>query len=184
MEVKGTAFLARKAYLTQEHGAARFEEVLSTVALRDPVFAEPILATARLPVDGFLRFNDAMVTALYGGDDRSYFKFGQGSAEWSFTVGPYRHLALTRSVDQFAASAPVMLRNFFTAGEARAELVGPDQVDTFLSEIESHHVYFEYALMGFFARGLQMVSGREVTMVVRRGFSRGDPDVHYEFHLA
>jgi hypothetical protein len=183
MEVKGTAFLARKSYVSREHGERRFDELLRRAALRDPVFNETILATTQLPVDAFLRFNELVVTELYAGDEQSYFRFGAASATWALTEGPYKHLVTEKSIPRFAASAPVIYRIYFTAGEARSEVLSERRVDTFLLGIEPHHVYFEYAIMGYFARGLELVSGTVVAMKVRRGFSRGDRDVHYEFTI-
>jgi hypothetical protein len=183
MEVKGTAFLARKSYLSREHGAARFDALVALVAERDPIFRDPIVATTPIPVDAFLRFNEAVVRDLCGGDDQSYFRFGAASADWALTEGPYKHLVADKSVARFAASAPIIYRIYFTDGEARAEASGADRVDTFLTGIEPHHVYFEYAVMGYFARGLGMITGGRVEMKVHRGFSRGDADVHYEFRL-
>jgi hypothetical protein len=183
MEVKGTAFLARKAYILREHGEARFLAVLAAVADRDPIFSDSIVATTRIPVDAFLRFNEAVVSTLYGGDEQSYFRFGAGSADWALTEGPYKHLVAEKSVARFAASAPIIYRIYFTDGDARAEQVSHQRVDTVLSGIEPHHVYFEYAIMGYFARGLEMVGRVPVKMKVHRGFSRGDSDVHYEFQL-
>jgi hypothetical protein len=37
--------------------------------------------------------------------------------------------------------------------------------------------------MGYFKRGLEMVSGRRVRMTARKGFSRGDAEVLYQYQL-
>ncbi len=183
MDVKGTAFLARRSFIAGEHGAARFEEVLAEVATRDRIFAEPIVATTRIPAPAFLRFNDAMLQAFYGNDEQAYFRFGVGSARWALTAGPYKHFVTEKSVPSFVSSVPIIYKSYFTEGEARAEEFAPGRVRSFLTGIQPHHVYFEYAIMGYLGQGLEMVSGRAVAMSVHRGFSRGDPDVHYEFRL-
>jgi hypothetical protein len=183
MEVKGTAFVARKSMLEREHGAARFEEVLKKVAATEPCFRSPILATTRLPLSSFLRFNEAVVTELYAGDEQSYFRFGEASAVWALTDGPYKHLVTNKSVAEFAASAHNIYRNYFTEGDARATVEGKD-VTLQLVGIETPHVYFEYAIMGYFKRGLEMVSGRKVTMTCERGFSKRDRDVLYRFKIS
>lgn len=182
MEVKGTAFIARKAMLEKEHGAERFADVFRKVAARDSVFRSPILATTRIPVEAFIRFNDAVVKELYAGDEQSYVHFGEGSAIWALTSGPYKHLVANKSVSEFAASAPNIYRNYFTAGEARAEVTG-NRVTLQLLGIDRPHVYFEYAIMGYFKRGLELVSGRKVHMVCERGFSKHDRDVLYTFTI-
>jgi hypothetical protein len=183
MEVKGTAFIARRSFLARVHGEARFHEVMAEVIQRDPLFADTIVATTRIPVDAFLRFNEVMVDRLYAGDEQSYVTFGVASAEWALTQGPYKHMVQEKSVERFAASAPVIYRTYFTDGDARGEVVSPRRVDTFITGIAVHHVYFEYAIMGYFARGLELVSRRMVTKKIHRGYSRDDADVHYEFQL-
>jgi len=182
MEVKGSAFVARKALIEKDHGAARFEEILQKVARTEPALRQPILATTRIPFDAFLRFNDAVVTELYDGDDQSYFRFGEGSAIWALTSGPYKHLVTNKSVADFAASAPNIYRTYFSEGEARSEVHG-DVVTLrlFGIELRYHHVYVEYAIMGYFKKGLELVSGKKVRMTAERGFSKRDTDVLYHF---
>ncbi len=182
MEVKGTAFVARKSMLEKEHGAARFAEVLKKVAASEPCFRTPILATTRLPLTSFLRFNEAVVNELYDGDEHSYFRFGEASATWALTDGPYKHLVTNKSVAEFAASAHNIYRNYFTEGDAHAT-VDRNRVTLQLVDIETPHVYFEYAIMGYFKRGLELVSGRKVAMVCERGFSKRDRDVLYRFTI-
>ena len=185
MEVKGTAFLARKAMIEREHGPIRFHEVMRKAAERDPVFSSAILATTRIPIDAFLRLNDLLVSDLYQGDEQSYFRFGEQSAAWALGPdGPYRRLVTDRSVGEFVASAPAIYKNYFTDGEAHAEQQGDDVRLLIVGVPAPHrHVYFEYAIMGYFRRGLEMVSGRRVEMVARKGFSKGDDEVVYHFAL-
>jgi hypothetical protein len=185
MEVKGTAFLGRKAMIEREHGAERFADVVRAAAQRDPVFKTTVLATTRLPIDAFLRLNDLLVRELYDGDELSYFRFGEASAAWALSPeGPYRRLVLDKSVAEFAASAPTIYRNYFTDGEAVSEQHG-DEIRLSILGIEAphHHVYFEYAITGYFKRGLEMVSARRVHMNALKGFSRGDDRVVYHYRL-
>ena len=186
MEVKGTAFLGRKAMIEREHGAARFDEVIRKAAVRDPAFRTAILATTRIPIDAFLRLNDLIVRELYGGDELSYFRFGEQSAAWALSPdGPYRRLVVDKSVAEFIASAPTIYRNYFPHGEARAEH-DADEVTLWIGGIDAphHHVYFEYAITGYFKRGLEMVSGRKVEMTLSKGFSKGDDEVVYRYRLS
>jgi hypothetical protein len=44
-------------------------------------------------------------------------------------------------------------------------------------------VYFEYAIVAYFKRGLELVGARKVTMRRIKGFSIGGADVHYEYQL-
>lgn len=100
-------------------------------------------------------------------------------------TGPYRHLREGRSLDRFAVSGPLLWRNYFDGGEARTWLEG-DVVHLVVEglEPELHHVYFEYAVGGYFRRGLEMVTRAPVRAERLKGFSAGDPEVHYHMHLS
>jgi hypothetical protein len=182
MDVKGTAFVARKAYLERKFGAARFDALVRAQAKLDPVFAGPILATSRLPIEAFLRLNDRIVRELYGGDERSYFEAGTASAEFALGEGgPYRMLVTNRDLASFAASAPRIYRTYFDEGDAVGTFDGASKVTLALTGIPIRHVYFELAICGYFRRGLELVSSKSVSMQCVRGFSRGDGDVLYEY---
>jgi hypothetical protein len=184
MEIKGTAFVARKAMLERKFGAARFDAVLRAQVAVDPLFGRPILATTRLPIDAFMRLNERIVKELYAGDDHSYWEAGQASAEFALgESGPYRVLVTSRDVKAFAESAPRIYRTYFDEGDALGELRPDGVVLLTLTGIPYRHVYFEYAICGYFAHGLSLVSGKKVDTTCVRGFSRGDADVRYELRL-
>jgi hypothetical protein len=184
MDVKGTAFVARKALLERKFGKERFDAVVRAQAAIDPVFGGPILATSRLPIEAFLRLNDRVVRELYGGDERSYFEAGTASAEFALGEGgPYRALVTNRDVASFAASAPRIYRTYFDEGDAAGAVIDAAHVSLELTGIPIRHVYFEYAICGYFGRGLELVSGRTISTKCVRGFSRGDADVRYEYAL-
>ncbi len=188
VEVKGTAVLARRTMLVRELGEERFKRFFDAVAERQPLFSRPILATTTLPIRPFLAFNDMIVRELYDGDVQSYVRFGEASAEWSLTEGPYKNMLASKSIDQFAGLGKLLYANFFTAGRAESALRSPGRddrrvVDLRLLEIprEHHHPYIELAIPGYFRRGLELVSQRRVAMRTLRAFSKGDSEVHCEY---
>jgi hypothetical protein len=183
MDVKGTAFLARRTFVTRDHGADAFEAVVAHVAKLHPSLGEPVVATTRIPVRAFIALNDEIVMRLYGGDQQSYFRFGEESAVWGLTVGPYKSLVAEKSVRGLVASVPVIYKSYFSEGECIAKLKDESCAELRIQGVEPRHVYFEYAISGYFARGLEIVSDRLVKMNKLRGFSLGDRDVHYEMLL-
>jgi hypothetical protein len=185
MEVKGTAFLARKSMLIQELGEPRFAAFLASYALEDPFFTHAILATTAIPIEKFLAFNDAIVRDLYGGDTMSYFRFGEKSAEWALMVGPYKNLRESKSLEKFAEMGCRLYQNYFTDGRAETWIVGTNKVEVRILGVpaEHRHVYFEYAIVAYFKRGLELVGAKKVTMRRINGFSIGGTDVHYEYRL-
>jgi hypothetical protein len=194
MEVKGTALLARRGFIDKDHGAGTFERILRKQAAIDPLFSTPILATTRIPIEPFLRLNERIVAELYHGDARSYLRVGEQSAEWALGEGgPYRSLIKDRDVAAFVRSAPAIYRNYFTEGVAESSITPPTKeqvargeggkVALHLYDIAIAHVYFEYAIVGYFRHGLELVSGQRVAETCVRGFSKGDRDVLYTYTL-
>src|SRR5689334_14152607 len=76
MDVKGTAFLARKMMLLEEIGEERYAEFLSEVAQKEPFFNQTIVATTLIPIRIFVAFNEALIAKFYGGDQTTYVRFG------------------------------------------------------------------------------------------------------------
>jgi hypothetical protein len=186
VEVKGTAFLSRRGFIDKEHGAGTFEGIVRRQAKVDPVFRDPILATTRLPIEPFLRLNERIVAELYGGDDRSYLRVGELSAEWALAEGgPYHHLVKGRDIEAFSRSAPAIYKNYFTEGAAEAHVdpKDPTKITLQLVGIAIPHKYFEYAIIGYFRCGLGIVSGKNVVETCVRGFSKGDRDVLYRYEV-
>jgi hypothetical protein len=184
MQVKGTAYIARKAMLIQELGEARASAFLAGYAEEDPFFGGMILATTTIPIERFIAFQEAMVRDLYGGDVKSFWRFGAKSAEWALTVGPYKHIRAARSLLQFAESGRLLYQNYYSDGRAETSIDG-SVIDLRILEIPApyRHVYLEYAIVGYFERGLELVGARAVTHTRLRGFSRGDAEVHYRYTL-
>lgn len=183
MDIKGMAFIARRLLVEREHGVEKFDEVVREVAKKDAIFRAPVLATTRIPMDAFMRLNQALVDRLYRGDPKANFTLGEMSADYALN-GPYKNFVTNRSVDAFAGSAPAMYRNYFDEGEAKAVRVGREihvEISGIPEPYRSH--YIEYGIMGYFRRGLEMVSGVTPKMSARRGFSKGDETVLYVFEL-
>jgi hypothetical protein len=184
MEVKGTAFLARRAMLSQEIGELRTLALVDAFTQAHPGFPRAVVATTSIPIELFIAFNEMLVRDVYGGDDKSYWRFGERSADWALTAGPYKHLRATKSLAQFAETGRLLYQNYFSEGRAETS-IKDKTVDLRLIGIPAahRHVYFEYAIVGYFKRGLELVGAREVTSQRLRGFSRNDAEVHYRYTL-
>ncbi len=185
MQVKGTAFLARKATLEKELGAERIDSYFRSFLSKKAGFPSPVLATSLIPIEDFLELNDAIVRDFYDGDPLSYWRFGRGSAEWALTEGPYRRIREQKSLDEFAASAASLYRNYFTQGAARSVRHADGAIDLYIEGVPPrfHHVYFEYAIVGYFERGLELVSGKPVKHTRISGFSAGGDHVQYRYRF-
>lgn len=184
MDVKGTAFLARKAMLVREIGDERFNNFMRAISQQEPFFRQPILATTSIPIAAFLRFNDELVKDIYQGDWNSLWRFGEKSAEWAFTEGPHKSLLASKNVQSFVDAAVPIYRNYFSRGSAHASLKG-DVVEFRIVDVPQpyRHLYMEYALAGYFKRGLELVGARSVEPRRLKGFANGDSEAVYEFRL-
>lgn len=180
MRVKGTAYLARvlllKAKLGSEEAVAEF---LAEYQRTHPDFPRSVIPTTQIPALSFLSFVDAVVDKIYHGDRESLWDIGSQSAEWALTAGPYKSLLEFRDVERFAAMAPVLWSNYFDKGSARSEIYD-DRIELWIEDVPEgmRHPYFEYSVVGYFQRGLEML-GAVVRRQAVESFVMGDDRVHY-----
>jgi hypothetical protein len=172
MTVKGSAFLARKFLLEKEfgdlHGSARARSMFEEVVAAVPSLPAQILATTPIPMGAYLQFQDELLRRHFKNDPRAFFRFGEASAEWSLTNGPYRRLVADRDLVSLAAQGAVFYRNYYDTGFSVTAFEG-DHVSQRLQGIPApfHHVFLEYA------------TAVPIRLERVRGFSVRDPDIHY-----
>jgi len=183
MRVKGTAYHARINLLRAKLGDDGVEEFMKSFLDQHASFPRDVLATTWLPAEEFLELIDAIVQGPYEGDTQSLWEIGEASAAWTLKEGPYRNLLETSDVRRFGGLANVMYANFFDTGRARSEYRDP-LVELWIDGIPAplRHLYFEYSLVGYFRRGLELL-GAKVRAECVHGFSKGDPRVQYRLHL-
>lgn len=183
MDVKGTAFLARKVMLIEDIGEERCDEFLAELAKKEPIFNHPISAPTLIPLPAFIALNEEIIATFYGGDPLSYLRFGEKSAEYALTIGPYKRLR-DASIETFVDSARHIYQNYYTEG--RAEGVMHDNVaDLKVHGVapEHRHIYLEYVSCAYFRRGIEILSGHSVAMTRVLGFSAGDEEIHYRYTI-
>ncbi|MEO8876091.1 MAG: hypothetical protein ABI461_10930, partial [Polyangiaceae bacterium] len=122
MNVKGTAYLARKLLLEKEIGEVQAKAALDAVLANVPSFPQPILASTTIPMASFLAFQEELMRQCYAGDSMSFFRFGEASADWALTKGPYKRLTEEKDLDGFAVSGAALYRTYFDVGSARTSL--------------------------------------------------------------
>lgn len=183
MKVKGTAYLARMNLLRSKWGADKTSEFLRRFEEEHPAFPRAVLPTTWISAEMFLELVDAIVLEAYAGDTQSLWEIGEASAVWSLREGPYRNLLERNDLERFAGLGKAMYANFFDTGEARSELVG-SYVEVAIDGIppELRHPYFEFSLIGYFRRGMQLLGATPRTECLQ-GYSRGDTRVLYRLHV-
>jgi len=184
MKVKGTALIARHQTIAREFGEDAWSEFFDEFVEGAPILAGGVLPISSIPVDTFLAFSDALVKRFYAGDAKVHWRFGVDSADWALTRGPYSNFRGSRDVAAFLAVAPALWHAYYSAGRFEA---GVEDAGTHAwAQIESpvRHLHFEYSVMGFVQRALELVGGQVQGHEAVRGFSRGDRDVYYRFELS
>jgi len=182
MEVKGVAFLARRLMVMQDRGEAAWRQFLKEFAEREPVFAQTVMPVSRLPVDAFVRFNEALVERLYDGDVRMYWEFGVRSAEYALGQGQLKALFVPGDFRRFLLFTPGIWKGYFTEGELRVKAEA-NATELHLIGVPRPHIYFELSVMGFAAGGLAMLGAKSLRHEVLKGFSKGNAEVLYRFYV-
>ena len=184
MEVKGVAFLARQAMAEHAYGVEAWRSFLAAVAKQEPVFQQPVLPVTRLPVKPFLALNDALVRTFHGNDPlQGYWQFGEASGQYALTRGQLRGMFEPGEFRRFLQFTPFIWKGYFTEGELQV-MPGPAFTELRIVGVPHHHVYFEYAVMGFAKGGLLALGARAPKVEAVQGYSRGDDGVLYRFTVA
>lgn len=183
MEVKGVAFLARQSMTVQSFGEDAWRSFLADVAKRDPVFAQPVMPVTRLPVDAFLRLNDALLNRFYGGDTKAFWQFGVKSAEYALGQGQLKAMFSPGDYRRFLLFTPGIWKGYFTEGELSVQL-GTGFAELRITGVPKPHPYFELSVMGFAAGGLSYLGVKNPQHQVLKGFTRNDPEVLYRFTVS
>lgn len=180
MEVKGVAFLARQLMIIQEHGEAAWQAFFTEYAVREPLFAQPVMPVTRMPVEAFLRFNEALVDRFYNSDPNIYWQFGVKSAEYALGRGQLKSMFAAGDMRRFLLFTPGIWKGYFTTGELLVK-PEPEYTELRIIGVPRPHIYFELSVMGFAAGGLKMLGATQLQHEVIKGFTRGHPEVQYRF---
>jgi hypothetical protein len=182
MYAKGSFFVARKAHIAQQFGEERWARFIEHLGAREPVFREPILVTSLVPVAAYLSFQEEILREFFGGREEAYWIIGEKSAEWALGEGgPYKNFrnnpqTLRKFVEQ---SLPLIWTAYFTEGRLSSVLL-EDAAEIRIFELPVVHVSFEYTVLGYAKRSLQMIGLRAVTPRRILGVSEGDKEILYE----
>lgn len=185
MEVKGVAFLARQMMMQQAFGEKVWRDFLAEFAKQEPVFAKPVMPLTLLPVQPFIRLNDALLQRFYKGDVAAgYWQFGEKSAEYALRQGQLKAMFGPGDYKRFMQFTPGIWKGYFTEGVLEAIAPkGAGYTDLRITGVSSPHVYFEYAVMAFAKRGLEVLGAQNLRYEALKGYTRGDNEVHYRFHV-
>jgi len=185
MEVKGVALLARQSMMVEAIGEQAWRDFLAEFGKQYPVFARPVMPMTLLPVDAFIRLNDAMLQRFFKGDTQTYWLFGEKSAEYALRQGQLKAMFGPGDHKRFLQFTPGIWKGYFTEGVLEA--IAPTDAgytDLRITGVSTPHVYFEYSVMAFAKRGLELLGAKNLRYETLKGFAKGDGEVHYRFHVS
>jgi hypothetical protein len=180
MRVKGVAYLARRSGLVHEWGEERTNSFLTEFAEREPFFKQQIYPVTLIPADAFLKLNEELLRRFYNNDIDTFWKFGVLSADWAFGAGPNRGLYSSQNYSALISSAPMLWAAYFDAGRVEVSEHG-NVADVHILDVPIKHVYFEYSVLGYLKRGLELTGAKKLELKRIKGFSVGDNDILYQF---
>jgi hypothetical protein len=172
LKIKGSALLARREIVVHRFGDRAWANLIADMAGECPSFRSPIVAASQVPVDEFLAFHDELVRRFFSGDPGTYHDLGDQSAEWALTKGPYKNFLARKDVPGYVEAIPSLSSAYWTDAPTsyRATLQG-DTVEFEVSGLPLWHPYFEYFVVAYNKRALELVSGKRVEMSRVRGGS-------------
>lgn len=182
MDVKGVAFLARQQMMVQSHGEEAWRAFITDFAKREPFFATPIMPVTRMPADAFLRLNEELLKRFYGGNPSAWWQFGIKSAEYALGQGQLKAMFSPGDLRRFLLFTPGIWKGYFTEGELQA-LPAKTHTDLRIFNVPTPHVYFELSVMGFAWGGLTFLGTKNLRHEVLKGYTQGDTEVLYRFHV-
>jgi hypothetical protein len=183
MQVKGTAIFARAKLLKAEFGDDQWENFIAEFGKQNQFFAKPLLPTTLIPLSDFLAINDAIIEKFYAGDKLSYWKFGEQSAQWSLTDGPYRHVLGKKSLRAFVDQLSKIWDIYYDEGEL--EVTYEEQlVHLHISGLPTPHVYFEYVTIGYIKRAMELAGAKNVKLHKVAGVDLGTGEIRYQVRFS
>ncbi len=181
MEVKGAAFVGRKDAIIKQFGEGAWNEFIGRMGEKEPFFKNSILSTTTIPAEKFLQFSDEVVKEFFKGDQKAYWTLGEKTAEYALVNGPYKIYLATKDVKTFIEERFSSVWNmYYNEGRWVAKVEG-NLVDAAVVDVPISHVYFEYTVMGFAKKGIELVGAKVIETKRIQGPSMGSKDIHYNF---
>lgn len=183
MEVKGAAFVGRKDAIIKKFGEDAWTKFIKSVAEKEPFFANSVLSNTLIPAEKFLFFQDEVVKTFYNNDQKANWISGEQAAEYSLVNGPYKIYLQTKDLKMFVEERlPAVMKMYYTEGQMEGKVNGK-VVDVIITGVPIQHVYFEYTIMGYAKRAIELLGAKIVNTKVLKGAGMGTKDSHYQFTI-
>ncbi len=183
MRAKNPTLIARRKGIIDEFGEAAWTAFVHERSGRFPILAQPLVATSSLPIDEFLQINDEILRHFYQGKDKHYLDLGRASAQWALTEGPYKRFA-QQGIEPFVKSMPSIWTTYYseTTSHIVAELDERRVVHLKILDLGMWHAYFEYLVVGYVQRGLELVTNVKVPCQAVKSGPSATNEIYYRLY--
>jgi len=180
MRAKNTTLIARRKGIIDELGEEAWIAFVRKWSDRFPILAQPLVATSSLPIDEFLQINDEILKHFYKGRDKHYLDLGRASAQWALTEGPYKRF-VQQGIEPFVKSLPLIWTTYYSETPSRivAELDERRVVHLKVLDLGMWHAYFEYLVVGYVQRGLEIVTDANVPCQAVKSGPSATNEIYY-----
>jgi hypothetical protein len=141
------------------------------------------MSVTSIPVDKFILFLDEMIKEFFNNHSMQCVTFGKAAAQYALSSeGPYKSYLLTKDVKQFVESVlPKLWSTYFDEG-IPTTLFENNVAHLKITGLKIKHLYFEYLIMGFFQKALEIFGKKTVAKQIR-SISSGDNDIYFQYEL-
>lgn len=183
MNVKGTAFISRKEQIIHTFGLEKWITFYMHIQSKDKYFETEPSPVALIPINSFLLMNDEIINEFYGGKKDVYWIFGEKSAAWALTEGPYKIFMTSKNLNSFIdKTMPMVWSTYYTEGKMFG-VIDKKTIHVHIQGITTPHIYFEFTTMGFVKKALELYGLKNVRHECLSGYSSGKEEIHYLFHF-
>jgi hypothetical protein len=183
MNVKGTAFITRKNQIINSFGKEKWEDFFHKLKEKDEYFTNEPPPVALMPVKSFLFLNEEMIKTFYGNDQKMYWVFGEHSAAWALTEGPYKVFMSSKNLNSFIEQTmPMVWSTYYSEGKMYG-VIQEKSIVVKIKGITTPHIYFEYTTMSFVKKALELFGLNNVRHECVSGYDSGQEEIHYVFHF-
>ncbi|GEM_PF-4001043 len=157
MEIKGTFFAAQRDTLIREFGDRAWAELEGELHAISPLFCGPVTGATLVPLDDYIRFQEAWLDHFYAGDEREYWHMGAAMAGWALVHGPYRHLLAGARAEAVPRILARLWRAYASEG-AMVVAVEDGRIDVEVRSVGAWHLCVEYTAMGFAEKTIELAT--------------------------
>jgi hypothetical protein len=183
MNVKGTAFITRKNQIINSFGKEKWEIFFNHLKEKDNYFITEPAPVSLIPIQSFLLLNEEMINAFYENNQKMYWVFGEHSAAWALTEGPYKVFMTSKNLSSFIEQTmPLVWSTYYTEGKM-VGVIDQKSITVKIKGITMPHIYFEYTTMSFVKKALELFGLKNIRHECVNGFDSGHEEIHYVFYF-